>query len=480
MLNVKVDGLNACVPEGSTLLEAAESVFVDIPTLCYLKEMAPEVSCMLCVVKDVKRGQLVPACSVKAAEGMEIDTVCAEVQQARREILNLLLSEHVGDCEAPCRRICPAHLDIARMLREIERGHVEKAAQIARRDLAIPWVLGHICPAPCEKGCRRGLVDEALQIGRIHRELAGDFDGERPALNGKKVAVIGSGPAGLAAAWQLQRMGYGCTVFDDRPVAGGVLADWPEDQLPKAVLAAEIEQFKRAGIVFELGHGLSMHEISSQFEGILFAESTFSGVHFEDAFYAEEHRLAVKAVANGKAAAQALDRFLRGERPDQRGRFDSKIGALRGCEVNEFLKSGLKAGEADVAASDLQQEAARCLHCDCRKPLSCKLRQYAERYGADQRAYVAEERPHVQVINQHESVLFEPGKCVKCGLCVRLTRRVGEAFGLTFTGRGFHMRVAVPFGASLEEGLRRVARECVDACPTGALSFRNFEEQLIE
>jgi len=147
MIELKINGLPARVDEGTTVLDAAEEVFVEIPTLCHLKGLESETSCMLCVVKDVATGRLIPACSAKAADGMEIDTECDEVQSARRDILNLLLSEHVGDCEAPCTRICPAHLDIPLMLREIERGNMESAAWIAKRDLAIPEILGYICPA---------------------------------------------------------------------------------------------------------------------------------------------------------------------------------------------------------------------------------------------------------------------------------------------------------------------------------------------
>jgi NADH dehydrogenase/NADH:ubiquinone oxidoreductase subunit G len=120
-----------------------------------------------------------------------------------------------------------------------------------------------------------------------------------------------------------------------------------------------------------------------------------------------------------------------------------------------------------------QTEAARCLHCDCRKPDSCKLRRYAEKYGADQREFLADERKHVQLIGHDEAVVFEPGKCVKCGLCVRITKRAGEELGLAFTGRGFNTQVTVPFGESLQNGLRIAAAECVAACPTGALAHRN-------
>jgi hypothetical protein len=474
MPELRINGLPALVEEGATVLEAAELVFAEIPTLCYLKECEPETACMLCVVKNMATGQLIPACSAKAAVGMEIDTECDEVQSARRDILNLLLSEHAGDCEAPCTRICPAHLDIPLMLREIERGNMESAAWIAKRDLAIPTTLGYVCPAPCEKGCRRGQMDSSISIRELHRE-AGRACVPRTAgtaVPTHSIAVVGSGPAGLSSAWKLCQLGYSATVFEEAPQAGGVLRENPA--LPKDVLDDELAWLEQAGITFRLGQAISMHEVAENFAAVIFAETEFSGTHFADAFYAEEHKLAVKAVANGKTAAVALDRFLKGEAPVDKERFDSKIGKLRESELQELDKNLSHLRRCD----SVQDEAARCLHCDCRKPVSCKLRTYSEQYGADQREFPADERKHVQLIGHNEAVVFEPGKCIKCGLCVKITKKAGEELGLAFVGRGFNTQVAVPFGESLQAGLKQTAEEVVQVCPTGALAFRDAEERL--
>lgn len=415
---------------------------------------------------------------------MAIDTECEEVQAARRDTLNLLLSEHVGDCEAPCTRICPAHLDIPTMLRQIERGNMEQAGWIAKRDLAIPATLGHVCPAPCEKGCRRGQLDEALKIRQSHREGSvlcfNGFDkkhhfiGLTPNLTPRgKTAVVGSGAAGLSCAWKLLQLGYAVTVFDEAPQAGGVLRG--HQDLPMEVLDSEIDWLAQAGIEFRLGESISLQSMADGFGGVVFAEAEFAGTRFADAVYAEEHKLAVKAVANGKAAAIALDRSLKGEQPKNESRFDSKIGKLRDSEVTELAKN---CSRDEQAGKPAQAEAARCLHCDCRKPASCKLRQYAEQYGADQREFPADERGHVQLIGHGEAVVFEPGKCIKCGLCVKITKRAGEELGVTFVGRGYNTRVAVPFSESLAAGLKRTAEDVVKVCPTGALAFRDAEENL--
>lgn len=468
-----INGAAVEVAEGALVLDAAAAVEVEIPTLCYLKECGPETSCMLCVVKDLKTSQLIPACSAKAVDGMEIDTTCDEVVSARRDVLNLLLSEHVGDCEAPCTRICPAHLDIPLMLREIGRGNMESAAWIARRDLAIPVSLGFVCPAPCEKGCRRGKMDSSITIRGLHRDVAKEFPSPDRAfpVNGKSAAVIGSGAAGLSAAWQLRQLGYGCTIHDEGMLAGGALRQHPD--LPADVLDEEIEYLRLAGIEFRMGEAPSLHEISDHYDGVVFASDEYAATHFSDAFYAEEHRLTVKAVSNGKAAATALDRFLKGETP-AKDRFDSKVGSLRESEIVELAKN---CGESRTV-HDRQAEAARCLHCDCRKPVNCRLRRYAEEYSADQRAYPADERDHIQLLGHDESVIFEPGKCIKCGLCLKVTGHAGDTPGLTFTGRGFNTQVTVPFGESLQQGLKDNAAKAVAVCPTGALAFRSGDEKL--
>jgi predicted molibdopterin-dependent oxidoreductase YjgC len=178
-------------------------------------------------------------------------------------------------------------------------------------------------------------------------------------------------------------------------------------------------------------------------------------------------------VANGKAAAVALDRFLKGDAPGEDQRFDSKVGKLRESELQELDKNLSPLTRCD----EVQDEAARCLHCDCRKPVSCKLRIYSERYGADQCEFPADERAHVQLIGHDGDVVFEPGKCIKCGLCVKITKQAGEELGLAFIGRGFKMQVAVPFGESLQAGLKKTAEEVVRGCPTGALAFQAVEER---
>lgn len=476
MVELKFNGLQASVKKGATVLDAAELLGIDIPTLCHATACEPETSCMLCVVKNTASGHLIPACSAKAVDGMELDSECDEVQSARQDILNLLLSEHVGDCEAPCTRVCPAHLDIPLMLREIEQGNDEAAAWIARRDLALPVCLGYVCPAPCEKGCRRKDIDTPLEIRSAHRQVSEQFlslEIDFPIL-GKKVAVVGGGPAGISSAWKLCQLGYTCTVYDAAPLPGGDLRKHAD--LPAAVLDAEIEWLQRAGINFNLGERISPEQLVTEYEAIVIASKEPAELTGGLVFFAQEHALTVKAIGNGKEAAEQLHAALSVDvLPNLGKRFDSKVGRLRESELEELKKNCASVDRAERSAS--QMEAVRCLHCDCRKPITCKLRKYAEQYGADQRTFPAEERGLIQLIGHDEAVVFEPGKCIKCGLCIKVTKQAGEELGLTFKGRGFNTQLSVPFDETLVSALKKTASACVEICPTGALAFRSEEEK---
>jgi len=112
MVKLKIDNKDIEVPAGTTVLNAAESVGIHIPSMCYLDGCSNHPTCMVCMVKDIKSGKMMPSCATKVVEGMELASEDVEVFDARKEAVELLLSDHVGDCEAPCRVACPAFMDI--------------------------------------------------------------------------------------------------------------------------------------------------------------------------------------------------------------------------------------------------------------------------------------------------------------------------------------------------------------------------------
>lgn len=508
------------VGNGATVLEAAQSIGVKVPTMCHLDGYPHFTSCMICVVKDQTSGRLLPSCSAPAADGMVIETDSEEVYHARKNALDLLLSEHVGDCEAPCRVTCPAHMNIPLMIRQIAAGKMRDAIETVKEDIALPAVLGRICPAPCEKACRRSRFDSSLAICLLKR-CAADIDLSKKAAyepirkisSGKKVAIVGAGPAGLAAAYYLSLAGHDCMILDDREEPGGQLRyGVPDNLLPREVLAEEIETIRHLGVVFRMntrvGRDVDMAQLDRDYDAIVLAPGKLDaasavawGVEVsETGIKADPHSLrtsdskvfaggeavrhghmAVRSVGHGKIIACAVDQYLTGRNvTGPTRRFDSRIGKLLEGEILELVKdadqsAGIEPGggaASGFSADEAVRESRRCMHCDCRKADNCKLRDLADEYGASQRHFNIEGRRGFERIVTHATVVYEPGKCTKCGICVRITGRAEEALGLTFMGRGFEAFVGVPFNSSLSAGLQSTAAECVRQCPTGALAFK--------
>ena len=161
---------------------------------------------------------------------------------------------------APCQHTCPVGLDVPGYVSLIKSDKPAEAFKLIMQRLPLPMTVGRVCPHPCEKKCRRGQVDEAVSIRHLKR-YASDYAYEHglsytPAIKAakaEKVAVIGAGPAGLAAAWDLAVEGYKVTIFEALPVAGGMLAvGIPEYRLPKEILNKEIDNIKKLGIEIRL------------------------------------------------------------------------------------------------------------------------------------------------------------------------------------------------------------------------------------
>jgi ferredoxin len=518
MVKLKIDNKEVKATEGAVLMEVIRESGTEVPSMCYLKDAAHFTSCMVCVVKDRKSGKILPSCSMKAEEGMDIISMDEEVREARKTALELLLSEHVGDCEAPCQISCPAHMDIPLMNRLLAQGKFPEALQVVKKDIALPSVLGRICSAPCEGACRRRSIDEAVSICLLKR-FAGDTDmaEEKPWQassapdSGKKVAIIGAGPAGLAAAYYLVLKGHQVRVIDRNDTPGGSLCKEVDvEELPAEVLQKEIDLIRKAGVEFMMNTqvdakqfknlvksndalviavgkgesgvadwGLPMHPKGVEAEGKSYRIGD-TGV-FVVGSALRPARLAIRVLGQGKEVSFSVDQFLRKEAvTGESFRFNSRFGKLMAAEHAEYLKES-KEGERlepqvkaqGFTREQVMEEAARCLHCDCRDMENCSLRIYSDAYRADQKRFKSEERLICTKQVQHDQIIYEPSKCIKCGICVRITEKYKDEFGLTFIGRGFEVVVGVPFGESIGKGLKKAALEVADACPTGALSRKN-------
>jgi len=514
--SITIDGRPVEVQPGESVLMAARKLAIDIPTLCYLEKCGPLNTCQVCLVKS--NGKLVSSCGTKATPGMVIESETEEVHEARRTALELLFSDHVGDCLSPCHRLCPLGLNIPVMLRHIEAGQLSDAARLVRNALPLAGVLGRLCHHPCEQGCRRGHWDDPAAIRDMEKFVTDeDRKSVEPCVphckpsSGKSVVIIGAGPTGLAAAGFLLREGHKVTVVDRHSQAGGSLRGLSVDHLPWHVLEKEIELLQRLGLEFKpgvaLGRDLRLEGLARGFDAIVVAVGEFQSsdatdwglplaagsirvepntcqTALEKVFAAgsavRPQKQLVKAMAEGRAVAECVHRFLSGQpvhRPEKA--FSSVMGRLDAGELRQFLRTANAASAVspcDRCAGHTRSEAAlessRCLHCDCRSSGNCVLQHYAQTYGVDASRFRAERRQFEQQL-QPGGIIFEPGKCILCGICVKLTELAAEPLGLTFIGRGFDVQVATPFSAAIQAGLQKVAAECVEHCPTGALVLQS-------
>jgi formate dehydrogenase major subunit len=672
MVSLTIDGRRIGVPPGTTVLEAAQWIGIRIPTMCHVPGIEPGTGCFMCAVQIEGRRTLSPACGMPVAEGMVVVTGSEDVRAARRMALELLLSDHAGECVAPCAAQCPAGLDIPGFVYGIATGDHRRAMEVIAERLALPGSLGRICPRLCERQCRRSDLDQGLAIGALHRYVA-DLDAHyappRAPSTGKQVAVVGAGPAGLAAAYYLAKNGHHCTLFDAHALPGGMLRyGIPANRLPKDALDAEIGAIRRLGAQFRMGQrwgedftlaglrqrhdavfvaigaqraqGLGCAGEEHALAGIEFLERVASGnpcslgddiavvgggntamdcarsavrlgarnvrvlyrrgrqempclmeeveaaeaegVHIEllaapvrlerndgnlsltcrrmtlgepDAsgrrrpvavdgsdftvecstviaaigqsvdrslagreglavtawgIAADERTfatnlpgvfaggdgvlgadLAVRAVAAGRMAAAAIHQFLSGQavtgepvitaiamRPIDDAERAAMFRAIeraaraRAPEIPmERRLASFDEVESRLPDQDAVREARRCLTCGCRKADCCRVRTLATEYGVDVYRFAGARRRFSQDLS-HPEVIYEPGKCICCDACVRIAAAAGEETGLAMVGRGFDVAVAVPFGQPLSIGLRKVARQCAEACPTGALALR--------
>ena len=172
MPKITIDGIETEFEPGETVLQAARRIGFDIPTMCYKEGFAAQTSCMMCVVKVNGNPMLQTSCSRPCEDGMVIENDCDQVNNVRKTTMDLMLSDHIGDCVAPCSHVCPAHMEIPQMLRHVMEGEHLKALITVKRDIAFPGILGRICPEICEGGCRRGTFDTFESICLVKRFVA--------------------------------------------------------------------------------------------------------------------------------------------------------------------------------------------------------------------------------------------------------------------------------------------------------------------
>jgi predicted molibdopterin-dependent oxidoreductase YjgC len=418
-MNIHINGKEIVAKEGETIIEAARREGVEIPSLCYAKDAVHKSSCMICAVRDCRTGQIIPSCTTKVTEGMEIDAESEEVVLTRTLSLELLLSDHRADCEAPCRVACPGNFDIARMNRLYDAGRYDEALELLRDTLVIPATLCYICNAPCEKICRRGDLDGAVGIREIKKRLVARTDLQKITAtkrNGLTAAVTGSDPAALAAAYHLSKQGYDVTVFEK---SSAILVPYiAAGAVPEDTLALELEAIRRTGVRFACN---AAEPLAADFDLSINLTT--------------KSKQPARMVAEGAAAVAAK-------------------------EARTFNSSYHRFTESERKTIAVQGAESGCLYCDCAKKTACRLRRFATDYNIKSVRYAKGNKfDALQRQAIGKDMWFEPAKCIRCGLCV-----YNSTNGFTFKDRGFIMQVVIP-----EENIANVEERLATLCPTGAI-----------
>ena len=514
------------VPPDSTVLDAARLLGIEIPTLCHLPgNCTPLTSCMVCLVRVKGQTRFVPSCATRATDGLEIECDVESVHLARKTAMELLLSDHAGDCLAPCQLVCPAHMHIDEMLHQIAQRNWRRALEVIKDEIPFPSTLGRICPELCEKGCRRSSAGDgggtgggAVSICAL-KKLAGDKDlaspepylPQRQPSTGKSVAIVGAGPAGLTAAYFLLRAGHDVTVYDSRPQPGGNLryAISPEI-LPPKILDNEIAVIQRLGVhLITRTHlvaekrddsSITLEQLSKTYDATILAIGVIdptqakalglamagkglavdkhSGMTKTPGLFAcgaalTPHRLAVRAVGDGHHVAKAVDAFLRGVHLSSHSDlFSVRLNVLSPIETKVMLAGAVPEPRAEgknLTEDQAVTEAQRCMNCGCSGVTDCALRKVSMEYDANPNHFRGERRK-VEPAQPAGDVVFEPAKCISCGKCVTIT--AGGTTSQAYHGRGFDMRISPTFNATFAEAVSKVAAQVVEACPTAAIRWR--------
>ena len=302
-VTLTIDDQPVVCDKGETILEAAQRVGIHIPTLCHEPRLPAGAACRVCLVEVEGARRTVPSCATLAAAGMVVHTNTDRVRAMRHLYLELLLSDHNSFCTPPCRDACPTHIKIPQFLDHIAHGDYKAGVRKLREDLPFPAILGRVCPRPCEGPCRRQLVEHPITICWLHRFMADqtradEQDGELllpvepKADTGKKLAVVGGGPAGLACAFYARLEGHSVKVFEALPHIGGMLRyGIPSYRLPRDVVDDETNVLWRLGVELEvntrLGVDFQLEDLLGEYDAVFLALGAFNsnemGVEHEDA-----------------------------------------------------------------------------------------------------------------------------------------------------------------------------------------------------
>jgi formate dehydrogenase major subunit len=285
IVRININGEQIKTTEDKNILQAALENNIEIPHLCFDERMEAYGGCGLCVVEVEGMPKLARACATPVKEGMIITTNTDRTTAARKTALSLLVSDHRGDCRPPCMMACPAHTDVQGYSGLIANGQYKEAVKLIKEDLPIPASIGRVCPHPCETDCRRNHVDKPVSIATL-KAFAADYDLFDPReetympdiqeKSGKKIAIVGAGPAGLSAAYFLAKNGHEVKVYEAMDKPGGMMRyGIPQYRLPKHIIDAEVKLIENMGVQFKyntkIGEDITVKYLENHYDATFMA-----------------------------------------------------------------------------------------------------------------------------------------------------------------------------------------------------------------
>jgi glutamate synthase (NADPH/NADH) small chain len=371
--------------------------------------------------------------------------------------LRALESQCIQDCAPPCQAACPVHVDARAMLAAVAGGDFAAAHRTYARAVLFPGVISRLCDQPCRAVCTCGEVGDAIEVAAVERACVDlNEDGREaikklPARDGR-MAVVGAGLSGLAAAFDLARKGWDVTVFEAAERPGGGLWEVPEETLPRDVIADDLSALDALGVTMRLntpvsgaaalddlladygavylatgantgaGWGLDVDEAGRPLVDPLTYQTSRAGVFAGGGLLgpasgdAASHYSAITSVSDGRRAATSIDRHL------QRVSLDASRVGERPYTTNLYTNTaGIEPLDAVPLPYDRDaavQEARRCLQCEC---LECvKVCEYLSHYGGYPRRYVREIYNNLSIVmgERHSNRFIN--SCAACGLCAEV------------------------------------------------------------
>lgn len=260
----------------------------------------------------------------------------------------MLYREPVG--AAPCKQACPAGVDVPRYLRLISQGKFNESLAVVRERIPFPSVCGHVCPAPCETKCRAGDLERPVMIRALKRFVAERDTGDWKAAQklgkstGKRIAIVGSGPAGLTAAYYLAKLGHAVTVYEAQSKPGGMLRfGIPKYHLPEDILDKEIDTILELGVEFKLNNRVDkVDTLTNNYDAIFLAPGLTEG-----------RKLSMPG-ADLKGMLIGIQ-FLNDISTGKKARIGKKVVVLGGGGVAcDVARSALRLGASEVSLACLE------------------------------------------------------------------------------------------------------------------------------